>query len=210
MEKSSTHPKLLNFTLDILSPYLTAGFRFCEDREDNKEVSYVLQNMESPHAMTDAKHRTVSVVQMKNGYWMGLGFSYYKKKNNRKQLKQFGIQVFDESNPLFRVDWTSSEIEESKNHAQPHWHFDTDIMVKRNEETFSIHTFQQYLKMSDMQDETVKASLGRFHFFMNWNMDKEKDKDAPYLDLSDESLFKPWLTNTLEYIDSELQFIVKR
>ena len=61
-----------------------------------------------------------------------------------------------------------------------------------------------------MQDETVKASLGRFHFFMNWNMDKEKDKDAPYLDLSDESLFKPWLTKTLEYIDSELQFIVKK
>ena len=76
MEKSSTHPKLLNFTLDILSPYLTAGFRFCEDREDNKEVNYVLQNMESPHSMTDAKHRTISVVQMKkrilDGAWFFL------------------------------------------------------------------------------------------------------------------------------------------
>lgn len=210
MEKSSSHPKLLNFTLDILSPYLSTGFRFEPDREDNKEVSYVLQNADIPYALNDAKDKSVSVVQMKNGYWLGFGFSYYKRKNNKKQLKQFGIQVFDEKSPLFRVDWASGEIEESKNHAQPHWHFETNVTVKKNDETYLYPTFQQYLAMTETQDETVTASLGRFHFFMNWNLDKEKDVDAPYLDLSDETLFKAWLTKVMEYIDRELQFIVKK
>ena len=64
--------------------------------------------------------------------------------------------------------------------------------------------------MTAAQEETVKTSLSRFHFFMNWNLEKNKDKEAPYLDLSDERLFKQWLAKTMEYIDRELIFIVKR
>lgn len=209
MVKDNTHPKLLNFSIDILSPYLSGEFRFVPDREDNGEISYVLKEDVSPHAQTDAKGKTISVIQMRNGYWMGCGYTYFKRKHNKKELKQFCIHLFDEQNPLFRVDWASKDIPESQKHAQPHWHFDTEIKLKTEDGDYTPPTYDEYLRTSRQEKEVI-ADLGRFHFFMNWNFDKVQEMSVPYLDLSDETIFKPWLTKSMEYINNELLCLFKR
>ena len=209
MAKDSTHPKLLNFCIDILSPYLSGEYRFVTDREDNCEISYVLKKDDSPHALADARGKSISVIQMRNGYWLGCGYSYYKRKHNKKDLKQFCMHLFDEQNPLFRVDWASKEIAESKNHAQPHWHFDTEVKLRSEESSFAPPSYDEYLKTPRHEKDFI-ADLGRFHFFMNWNLDKDQETPVPYLDLSDESVFKPWLTKSMEYINNELLCLYKR
>ena len=76
--------------------------------------------------------------------------------------------------------------------------------------TFSPQPFEEY-KKQEQDNKLVSLDLGRAHFFMNWNLDKEKDVNAPYLDFrNDEKLFKTWLTDSMKYIDSELSFLINK
>lgn len=211
MVKDNTHPKIVNFSLDILSPYLNKGYRFVENNEDNKEISYALNGDEQHFSRDDVKGNAIPVVPMKNGYWIGCSYSFFKQKYNKKILKQLCIHVFDDKMPLFRADWACEDIKESKNHAQPHWHFDTEATItKRPKRIASLRKFQDFNDDEKDEESTLVVDLGRFHFFMNWDMDKQKEVSAPYLDFRDEQVLKNWMTKAMQYIDAELRAIVNR
>lgn len=212
MEKDNTHPKILNLSLEILSPYLIPGYRFIVDgRQNNNEISYALKDYNQPYSRTDAKENSIPVVLMKNGYWMGGGFTFYKKKNNKKLLKQLCFHFFDEKTLLFRTDWACSEIKESKNHAQPHWHFDAETIIKRKQiQGFDVNDFNKFREKEERKEEDLTLDLGRFHFFMNWDIAGDNMFSVPYLDFCNDSVFCKWFTKAMQYIDSELRFLAKR
>lgn len=211
MEKDSTHPKILNFSLDIFSPHLIKGYRFVVDGQDNSEIRFVLINENNPSSLTDANDKLVPVVLMNNGYWFSCGFSFYKRKQNKKDLKQLCLRFFDDKHSLFRADWACLELPESKIHAQPHWHFDAEIKIQKEIlKGASIPSFNDYQDNTKQSEESVMANLGRFHFFMNWDTEKEKQVQAPFLDFRNESVLRNWLSKAMEYIDTELRLLVKR
>lgn len=210
MEKDSTYPQIVNFSADILSSYLVEGCRFDKQEENQKEVNFCVVNFYQPHSHVSSHEKTVPTVQLLNGYWLYCGFVFYKKKNNRKSLKHFSLHFFDDTRPLFRAEWASCEIPESKNHAQPHWHLDAmTVLDSSGGDPAGMRSFEEF-QISKADIQTHIADLGRAHFFMNWNLEKGKDCDAPYLDFSDESIFKQWLTKTIKYVDAELRAIKKR
>lgn len=211
MGKDSTHPKILNFCLDIFSPYLNNGYRFVVETEDNQEIRYALKDDNQPFSRADAKGNAIPVISMKNGYWIGCGYSFFKLKNNKKALKQLCIHVFDDKTPLFRADWVCDEIAESKKHAQPHWHFDTDTAIKKTKsESLGSGKYADFKDEGQENEPNLIVNLGRIHFFMNWDMEKDKAVSAPYLDFRDEQVLKNWLTKAMQYMDAELRALVKR
>lgn len=211
MEKDNLLPKILNFTIDILKPYMLTGVKFVGDRVTQSEISYTLMGDAQPNSREDAKGNSVPVVRMSNGYWLGCSFSYFRRKHNKKELKQMCLHFFDEKSPLFRADWACSEIAESKNHAQPHWHFDTETTITKVKQAgFSIPQYTDYPKVVAKEKVDTTADLGRVHFFMNWDIEKDTSVSAPYLDFRDDRTLKNWLTKAFEYIDAELKSIVNR
>ena len=210
MEKDNTYPKIVNFSGDILSPYLVDGCRFEKQEENKKEVNFCVVNFNQPHSHVSSHEKTVPTVQLLNGYWLYCGFVFYKKNKNSKRLKHFSLHFFDDIRPLFRAEWASNDIPESNNHAQPHWHLDAKTVLDSSVGDSGIMgSFEDY-QMSKAGYQPHIADLGRAHFFMNWNLEREKECYAPYLDFCDESTFKQWLTKTMKYVDAELRALTKR
>ncbi len=209
MEKDNTYPKVVNFSADILSSFLFDGFRFVKQEENQKEINYCAVNFYQPQSHVSSHGKTVPTVQLRNGFWLYCGFVFFKKKNNKKSLKHFSLHFFDDNGPLFRAEWASDEVHESKNHAQPHWHLDAKtILSQRGRDIASMRSFEEY-QLSMAANQPQIADMGRTHFFMNWNLEKEKDCDAPYMDFCDEGLFKQWLSKTMMYVDVELRALTK-
>lgn len=210
MEKNSTHPQVVNFAGDILEPYLVDGCAFRQQGENQKKISYNLVNDQCVNSHVDSHERTVQTVLMCNGYWLYCGFEFFKLKNNRKELKHFALHFFDDVNPLFRAEWACLDIPESKKHAQPHWHLDARVNMSAEKLIVEkIPSFDEFKKQqSALRPQSV--DLGRAHFFMNWNLEREKDDAAPYLDFRNEGIFKLWLAKTMPYVDKELRALRKR
>lgn len=210
MVYNSKQPKILNLCLDIMKPFLAVKSRFIDGDESINEINYVLKDELQQYSREDINGRALPVIQMKNGFWLGCNFSFYKRKQNKKDLKQICFLFFDEEVFLFRLDWACSDIEESKKHAQPHWHFDRNSVVKKGISNTSYIPYAKYQDVTTIQNEPITVDLGRVHFFMNWIIEKDKDVQTPYLDFRDEKILKNWLTNTLLYIDTELKALASK
>lgn len=211
MQKDNTHPKVVNFSLDILALYLANnGCRFDKQDESQKEICFVLNNEQQQHSVVDSYERTVPVVLLNNGYWLYCGFVFYKKKNNRKDLKHFALHFFDDSKSLFRAEWACLDIPESKKHAQPHWHLDAMINTSAGKVAYNQIPSFDFFQNQRGAEHPLSVNLGRAHFFMNWNLEKEKDSETPYLDFRNEGVFRQWLAVTMRYLDAELQTLVNR
>ena len=206
MVKDNSHPKIVNFSLDILSEYLKGNCKY-DQQEDQRELCLTLKCLDYPIFRLDSHKRLVSTVLMKNGYWLYCGFVFFKAKHNHKILKHFSLHFFDENSPLFRAEWACLDIPESKLHAQPHWHLDAKVDIDGLTNPEKISSFDVFQKQQAVESPST-ADLGRAHLFMNWNL--ENDQGAPYLDFRNESVFRKWLTNTMAYINVELQAITKR
>lgn len=208
MEKDKTHPKVVNFSLEILEPYLNEKCNFVM-QDDSSEISFALNSFGRPNSLVDSNGKTVPVVYMKNGFWLYCGFVFYKRKKNRKELKHFLLHFFDDANPLFRAEWANSEMPGSNNHAQPHWHLDAKGIVKGIVEKDGLASFDKY-QGSKLKEQPKLVGLGNVHFFMNWNLEKERDSAAHYLDFCDDSILRLWLSKAMAYVDAELRELVKK
>lgn len=210
MGKNNSNPKILNFCIDIFSIFLSSDCSFLIERENNEEISYSLTD-ESFSSMDDKNGNPIRVAMMENKYWLGCSFSFYRRPNNKKDLKQLCLHFFDEESQLFRVDWSCLEIKESKDHAQPHWHFDREAsIIKQKAESYFLSSYADFQKENDYNNESLKVDLERFHFFMTLDVEKDKNNTPPYLDFRNESVLKNWLTKTMTYIDTELKALAKR
>lgn len=212
--KSDT--KLLQFCKEILDEFLDEDYKFEADINSSNEKSYSIRPISGNWTQLSGAHgQSVQVVKLKSEFFLSCSICF-KPVGLKLVFKSISLQFFDVRKLLFRAEWDnweikkdeSSEDEDIKQHPQPHWHLG-------NSQEFGVtetvnDSFAEYIqnssfkKFEEIQRERNKRDLNRLHFFMKWD---ENFPQPYYYDLTIESDFKIWLSETMRSAEQELSYL---
>ena len=202
---ASNNPKLANFCLDVVREFAAFPIEWDEFRLYRDKWSSTLVSRVSPQTRYNENGNVVSVIALKNGYFLHVNMSFeYPKKD---KLLAISIHFYDNKEQLLRIDWAYQELMREK-HAQPHWHVKTRLQKSHDGEQ-TAHSFEEYKTYQNFQqeeeDKKIGLDLSRMHLFMAYN----DEKFTSSLNFRDNHDVRTWLRYTLEYVNEQLCFLGK-
>lgn len=200
---ASNNPKLANFCLDVVREFAAVSIEWDEFQLYRDKWSSTLVSRVSPQTRYNENGNVVSVVALKNGYFLHMNMSFDFPKKDK--IQAISIHFYDDEEQLLRVDWAYQELMREK-HAQPHWHVNTCLQKSYDGEQ-TAHSFEEYKTYQNFRHEEERMRIGldlsRMHLFMAYN----NEKLTSSLNFRDNHDVRTWLRYTLEYVNEQLCFL---
>ena len=202
---ASNYPKLATFCLNVVREFAAVPIDWDEFKLYRDMWSSALVSRVNPQTRYNENGNVVSVIALKNGYFLHMNMSFdYPKKD---KLQAISIHFYDNEGQLLRVDWAYQELMRNK-HAQPHWHVNTRLQKNHNGEP-TTYSFKEYMTFQNFQqeeeDQKIGLDLSRMHLYMTYN----DEKITSSLNFRDKNDVRIWLRYTLEYVNEQFRLLEK-
>ena len=190
-----SNPQIANFCLGIVSPYIYDSVKWNEFARYRDSIYSALICRTIPLTRKNENGEMVSVVPMKNGFFlhMKLVFDYPKTSN----LQSITMHFYDQEELLLRVDWSYKEYL-LKKHPQPHWHMHSksSIITDNGVSTMSYSNYNTFLTYHPKDIEEHIIDVNRLHLYMAYNKENQS-----CIDFREKNTLVQWLNYTMKYLD---------